>query len=85
MSDTNNVAQNIPGQSLTIPIPDTTLPAIVMERMLNYLGNPSVWVRNPDGSMRGFVDPLPMIAIVREHMFAELQRQGVLPSQPTAN
>jgi hypothetical protein len=67
-----------PPQQVALPIPDVIIPAQAIERMLAHLSNPAVWVRDQAGVMHGFVDPMPIMNTIREHMFAELRRQGLM-------
>jgi hypothetical protein len=55
---------NAPFRMPTQHAPDITLSGETVEQMLMLLSNATIFARTPDGSMRPFVDPQPIVQIL---------------------
>jgi hypothetical protein len=64
---------NAPLREQTIKIPTITLPGETVERLLNLLGNGVIFVKSADGSMRPFVDPMPITQLILAAIQAQLK------------
>jgi hypothetical protein len=64
---------NAPLREQTIKIPTITLPSETVERVLTLLGNGVIFVKSADGSMRPFVDPMPITQLILGAIQAQMK------------
>ena len=76
----------------TVQTPNISLTGVTVDRLMMHLSNATVLAKGTDGAMHPFVDPNPVIAVLREAVMAEAKRLGMIgqdgasfqapPSQP---
>ena len=66
----NDMSQQQPQQ---VPVPDVILPKEAVGQMLIALGNAVIFVKTQDGTMRPFVDPMPIQQILQTAINAALK------------
>lgn len=81
----------VPYEMGKTPTVNIALSGATVDQIMILLNNPLVFCRTTTGALHGFVDPLPIIAILREAIQTEMQRRGIpfpngaIPEAPTRN